>query len=468
MDGEEITDGELKDLIRRFEENFSEGEFDYYSPEDLNHIIDFYIEKPNYKTALRVAQVGIDQHPFDASFYAKKAFINTITDNTDLALQLIDVALDLDPYNPDYLAQKGSILELMNRPLEALEQFDLALENGAETSDVLVLKMFVYFNIGNPSLAINMIEQIFSKKLEEDRLILESHFCLQLMDAYDEGIRIFRAYLEEDPFHEVVWLTLGQLYVAQEDYDKAIDAIDFAIAIDDEYAEAHFEKGQCLIEQNKHLEASQCFDEYIKLEGPDPFAYVNLGDCYKAMNRVSKSRMYYKLALKSDPKFGHAWHGLGQTYVMEENHQEALTFLKKANNILPDDEYIMLEMVKTQITIGLIEEANETLIEMKTSMPYRESVWLLLASLQHQYSDASQAINTVYEGLKIITQSAKLMYKAAAYCFLLERNEEGYDRLTDALLLNFSEHDLLFLDAPHLQDNQAIRDVIDLYKNESD
>ena len=75
--------------------------------------------------------------------------------------------------------------------------------------------------------------------------------------------------------------------------------------------------------------------EYIKLEGPDQFAYVNLGDCYKAMHRISKSRMYYKLALKIDPKFGHAWHGLGQTYVMEDNHREALTFLKKANNICP-------------------------------------------------------------------------------------------------------------------------------------
>ncbi len=236
MDGEEITDGELKDLIKRFEINYSEGEYDYYTPENLNHIIDYYIDKPNYKTALKVAQVGIDQHPFDASFYSKKSFINTITDNTDLALQLVDVALDLDPNNPDYLAQKGSILELMNRPLEALEQFDLALEHGAEHNDVLVLKMFVYFNIGNPSLAINMIEQIFSRKVEEDRLILESHFCLQLMDAYEEGIRIFESYLDTDPYHEVVWLTLGQMYVAVDAYDKALSAFEFAIAIDDEYA----------------------------------------------------------------------------------------------------------------------------------------------------------------------------------------------------------------------------------------
>ena len=105
-----------------------------------------------------------------------------------------------------------------------------------------------------------MIEQIFSRKVEEDRLILESHFCLQLMDAYEEGIRIFESYLDNDPYHEVVWLTLGQMYVAVDAYDKALSAFEFAIAIDDEYAEAHFEKGQCLIEIDDYVEASKSFD----------------------------------------------------------------------------------------------------------------------------------------------------------------------------------------------------------------
>ena len=466
MDGEEITDGELKALINRFEQNHADGDFDYYTPENLTHLIDYYIEKPNYRTALKAAQIAIEQHPYDATFYAKKGFIHTITDNTDKALQLIDVALDLDPNHPDYLAQRGSILELMNRPLEALEQFDMALEQGASTNDILVLKMFVYFNIGNTTLAINMIEQIFSSKVEEDRLILESHFCLQLMDAYEDGVRIFTAYLDSDPYHEVVWLTLGQIYMGKGDHDAALSAFDFALAIDDEYAEAHFERGQCLVEQSNYLEASKSFDEYIKLEGADQFAYVNLGDCYKAMNRISKSRMYYKLALKTDPKFGHAWHGLGQTYAMEEKHAEALSFFKKANNILPDDEYILLELVKTQITVGLIDEAETKLEEMTDTSPYRESVWLLLASLQHQYGQTAVAINTLQEALKLIAKSAKLLYKLSAYCFLTDKSAEGFERLTDALLLSFEEHELLFSDAPGLAKNKAINDIIDLYRNE--
>jgi len=354
----------------------------------------------------------------------------------------------------------------MNRPMEALEQFDLALEHGATKNDILVLKMFVYFNIGNPSLAIHMIEQIFSEKVEEDRLILESHFCLQLMDAYDDGIRIFKAYLEEDPYHEVVWLTLGQIYMAVGDTDKALDAFEFAIAIEEEDAEAHFEKGQWLVEKTDFLEASKSFHEYIKLEGPEQFAYVNLGDCYKAMNRISKSRMYYKLALKADPKFGHAWHGLGQTYVLEGKHTEALSFFKKANNILPEDEYILLELVKTQITVGLIDEAETILEEMTTTAPYRESVWLLLASLQHQFGQTSVAIQTLEEGIKLITQSAKLLYKLAAYYFVTDRSSDGFERLTDALLINYDEHELLFSDAPILKNNKAINDIIDLYKNE--
>ena len=93
---------------------------------------------------------------------------------------------------------------------------------------------------------------------------------------------------------------------------------------------------------------------------------------------------------------------------------------------------------------------------------------LLLASLHEQYGQTDDAIATLYEGLKIITQSAKIMYKLAAYCFIAERSEEAYDRLTDALLLDYSAHELLFVDAPHLENNQAVRDVIDLYRNDND
>ena len=123
---------------------------------------------------------------------------------------------------------------------------------------------------------------------------------------------------------------------------------------------------------------------------------------------------------------------------------------------------------KTQITIGQIEEAKKTLEEMRTTIPYRESVWLLLSSLHFQYGSVTDAIATLYEGLKLITQSAKLTYKLAAYCFLAERSEEAYDRLTDALLLDFNLHTLLFADAPKLEYNQAVLDVIDLYRSEND
>ena len=114
----------------------------------------------------------------------------------------------------------------------------------------------------------------------------------------------------------------------------------------------------------------------------------------------------------------------------------------------------------------MIEEAETTLEEMTSTAPYRESVWILLASLQHESGQTNVAIETLSDGLRLIPQSAKILYKLSAYCFTCGRNPEGYERLTDALMINFEDHHLLFSDAPFLQQVQAVTDIIDLYKNE--
>ncbi|MCB9261232.1 MAG: tetratricopeptide repeat protein [Flavobacteriales bacterium] len=466
MDEEEISGEELSALVARFEQNCLVDSFDYYSADHLSDLIEHYIEKPNYKTALRVAQLAIEQHPYDASFFSKKAYIYTLTNKPSDALNIIDVALDLEPGNSDFLSQKASILELLDRPMEALELFDQALENGADEQECLLLKMFVYFNMGNHALAINMIEQIFSKPVEDDRLILECQFCLQLMDVHEEGIRIFKAYLDEDPYHEVVWLAIARLYMVSGFHDLAVEALDFALAIDDEFSEAYFDKGQCLFDQGKFEEAVKVYQEYINIEGADAFVNCNLGDCYMALNQLAMSRTYYKQALKIEPKFAHAWYGLGQILVRQENYEEAYVLLKKAAKLLPDDEQIIIEYVSTMIELAKFEEAANLLEDRIEKQNSNEWAYLMLASIYHATGLTSLALEVLIDGVKKIETPANLFYKLAAYYFLTDFYEEGIDALTEALLLSPADYERLFVDAPHLKNNKHILDIIELYKNE--
>ncbi|MBI1307620.1 MAG: tetratricopeptide repeat protein [Bacteroidetes bacterium] len=466
MDDEEISENELTDLIRRFESDAANNSFDYYAPHLLIALADHYIDQANYDMATDAIELAIEQHPYNAHFFSKKAFLHTVNEETREALEEINRALDLEPGNPDFLTQKGSIYELMNKPLAALEVFDEAIEHGAHEPDVLVMKMFVYFNMNNNDLAIGMIEKIFSEKIDEERIVMETHFCLQMMEAYDEGQRIFRSYLELDPFQEIVWYHLGQLCACDSKYEEAIEAFEFAMAIDDTYGEPILEKGYCLMQLDRFDEASKSFREYIKIEGPDSFSLTQLGDCHKFLEEFARARVFYRQALKIDAKFSPAWLGLAQTYAAQERFSDALPFYQKAHRHQPEDETIEYELAQTYFILEQLDDAERHLNNLVNDHPTMPEAWLLLATLQHELQDDIQAIETLLEGLDRVRDKSKLHYKLAAYYLGMGKAQEGYEHLTDALTINFEEHILLFEDAPFLERVKAVIDIIDLYRKD--
>ena len=84
MDDEEISESELTDLIKRFEHDLSNNRFDYYAQHLLVALIDHYLDHASYDKASEAAELALEQHPFHAAFFAKKAFIYTI-EETDPA-----------------------------------------------------------------------------------------------------------------------------------------------------------------------------------------------------------------------------------------------------------------------------------------------------------------------------------------------------------------------------------------------
>jgi len=467
MDEEEISQSELTDLIKRFELDLSNNRFDYYAQHLLAALIDHFLDHASYEKAGEAVELAMQQHPYHAAFYAKKAFIYTINEESNLALELVNRALELEPGNPEYLTQKGSIYELMGQPMKALDLFDDALENGGLINDVFVLKMFVYFNLGNYEMALSMIERIFSEPIDEDRLVMEAHFCLQLMEAFDDGIRIFKSYTDLDPFQEVVWFHLGQLYASNSLFEEAIDAFEFAIAIDEAYAEPLLERGYCLMQMELFVDASKSFEEFIELEGPDPMAYSQLGSCYLKMDRYKKARSFYREALKLDAKYVPAWLGLGQSFSFEERYNEALPLFIKANKIQPNNEYVMHDLGCAYIETDRLDEAEAILKKIIHSSPNFRPAWHSLASLLHSELRSDEALTLMLEWLKRSEDDAEAMYKIAAYYLIENDMEKTRDYLTDALMLNFEDHYTFFNESPYLMSVKWIQDIIDLYRKDN-
>ena len=95
-----------------------------------------------------------------------------------------------------------------------------------------------------------LAKKYFKKCLAQDP---EDYFSLQqLLHCFDflkedeQAIAFLTEFLDENPYCEVAWHSLGKQYMVQNNLQEALRAFDFAIISDDTFTGAYFEKGKVL------------------------------------------------------------------------------------------------------------------------------------------------------------------------------------------------------------------------------
>jgi tetratricopeptide (TPR) repeat protein len=129
--------------------------------------------------------------------------------------------LSADEENEEIYIRTGEALETNGYYERALEFYLKAIERFPDNEDFLFRIALCYDYIGNST----------------------------------ESAYYYKLYLDINPFSENAWYNLGIIYNKIGLYERAVEAYDFAIAIDNEYFDAVFNKANSLANWGKHREA---------------------------------------------------------------------------------------------------------------------------------------------------------------------------------------------------------------------
>ena len=77
--------------------------------------------------------------------------------------------------------------------------------------------------------------------------------------------------LDEDPYYAKAWYNLGIAYYEQEEYNDAIDAMNYALAIEVDFMDAVFWKGKSYASLGNHDEANRCYERCLEAGCSDFF-----------------------------------------------------------------------------------------------------------------------------------------------------------------------------------------------------
>jgi tetratricopeptide (TPR) repeat protein len=136
-----------------------------------------------------------------------------------------------------------------------------------------------------------------------------------------------------------------------------VEAYDFSIAINPDYASAYFNKASVWISAGKYHRAIAAYRELLEIEPENTQAFCYMGDCYEQMDHFMEALESFKRVIEIDNTDPEGWFGAGMIYQRQGKHQEAITYILKAiefdNNNL--DYWINLGYANEDA--GLMEEA---------------------------------------------------------------------------------------------------------------
>lgn len=223
--------------------------------------------------------------------------------------------------------QKEAGIKLLKEILEERKDIDMAYKNLAS----------IYQETGDTQEAIIILEQGLDSLPSNYELFAEYLKVLVSAELYDKIVESFdEASFREAEYDPEIWNNLGTAYAKTAKFDKAIEAFEMGISLDDKHPELYNNLANACyshgLQSKDPYRYSRCFEYYkkaIELDPGYPAPYYGLGHAYREEGNLAGAIYCWEKALEVDPDFSKAHSDLALAYFYTGNKSKALDLLKE-------------------------------------------------------------------------------------------------------------------------------------------
>lgn len=463
-------DPEIQEEVRRFEEMLRGKGYHFFDAFQLEDIFFHYLHQHQLSRALSVAEYAIEKFPELPDFLHKKATILLDQGKFQEAMASINLALEKTPGQIEYILLKSEILTQQGFHDDAL----YVLEHTA--SGVAALESHfgeLLMQLGSVSRNARRLEQAiayYERALDENPLFEDALFeivdTLELSGDTPRAIARLNRYLDDHPDNPFVWLTMGNLYSKYGWYELGVEAFDFAIAAQDDFASAYFGKGMCYRELGNVQEALKCYLEVQMHEQPYEYATLyNIGECYEQLGEYALAFSYYQKCTEHFANQVDGWVGAGFCMEQQEKFKEAIYFYRKAIGLDEEHSEAWVSLANAEFKLGNGRAAYEALTEAIRLNPSDTQMWTEWAEMLHEEGNTEGSVTFLEEGIRHNPESADLHYHLAAYLFQLNQRNKACHELENALLLKYQRYPLIFDIFAPLRKDPSVLELVRLYRD---
>ena len=463
---EDVFQGDVDALVRDFEskqrKTFSAREwlelYRYYASQ-------FPAKTGQYRadTYIKVIlETAIQQFPYMPIFSLHMAEWLVRDQKLAKARNVVSQALQYTPFEPALGFMQALIFSLQGHKKKAMEELQSVLTNMGDEEAMLEDFLEISLYHGQFDLAMPVLEKALDTGAEVS-VILEKY-----IEKAEEGglidalLPMIQRIIDQDPYSAEAWYVMGSGHMAQGDHEQALKALDFAVTINENFADAWVTFLECTYELGHYQDFINTYKElatrfpkrtFAEVEGLLAWSHYEQGD-------VKTCRSIYKEILKHQPQDAECWYSMGLTWHYEENYSAAIPYLERAYDL--DHFESDYGMVLASAYFGAhMQEKWEALYESLTiEHATNPEVWLDYSTSLYEIGESDKALDVIETGLLNNPQHSGLLYRLAALCYLSGQASAAIFVLEKALEINANEHIQLFTFAPELKKATAILNCV--------
>ena len=438
----------------------------FIDEDDFEKIIDYFDDEEDLTKALEAAETAIEYYPFSGTLLIKKADLLLAARKYKEALQILERAELFDGTDINlYILKTDAYLamDMQEKAVEILEQAVSSFE-GNEKIELLFELADVYDDYEEFDKVFDCLKVILEEDQTNEEALYKICFWTDFTGRNEESIKLHLKIIDEHPYNELAWFNLAAAYQGLKLFEKAIDAYQYALAIDEKFDYAYRNIGDAYIRLRKYKEAIEALEKVLEISKPEEVIYEAIGHCYDRMKNFAQARFHYRKALHLNPDDAKLYYKIACTYYNEGQWTSAVKQLESALKIQRLQPEYNLLMGECKMQLNEMKEAIQFLSTAVRVRPRNISGWEALIRCLYYAEFYPEARQQALAALSHTNNKAIFLFYLSAVLFAMNKSKEALLYLEKALS-GSPKHLKKFVQLnPSILQNPLVVDMIAQYK----
>ncbi len=456
----------IDELLRRYEKVKS-GEASFMmQEEEFEQIIEYYFQGSVEEQALLACDIALTYYPFSVDILLLKAEILTQAQKYGQALIVLDEIDQLDQTSLDAVLLRADVYlsQYKYDQAAALLEKKSSDFSGKDKAELLLELADVYDEAEDFEAVFDTLKRVVKIERRSEEALQKLCFWADFTNRNEESITIHTAITDEDPYNALAWFNLGSAYQSEKLYEKAIDAYEFCVAIDEKFEFAYRNMADAFMRLKWFENALEVLEKHLEIAKPEDVIYEAMGFCYEKKKDFSKARYCYRQASQLSPEDDSIFYKIGETYTRQKQWEKAVKAYSVALHLNRENASYCMAIGNCLMEMDVKNEALICYLNAVRLKPNNKTTWVALIKGLYLSGFYDEALTQIELARENCDDKPDFRYLQAAVLFEMGKTKEALLHLETALSGGLSKLKMFMELNPENLKRTAVNDLIHQYK----